>query len=50
MKKDARAWRQELSAYDFVLVYSSSGSFEDELGQLFSDSLKIAANSVYEVV
>lgn len=50
VKKDAQTWQQELSAYDFVLVYSSSESFENEFGPLFSETSKIAANSIYEVI
>ena len=44
-----KRWPNELQAYDYVVVYSTSEQFNSEYGSLFESGF-IDTNAVYKVV
>jgi hypothetical protein len=47
--RDSEKWSQELRDYDYVVLYKTTESFNNEFGSLFEAGI-IDSNSVYKVV
>ena len=46
---DIDKWSQELSAFDYVVLYSTTESFNNEFGSLFESGI-VDPNSVYRII
>jgi hypothetical protein len=46
---DAKKWEQELRDYDYVVLYKTTESFNNEFGSLFESGI-VDPNSVYQIV
>jgi hypothetical protein len=46
---DAEKWSQELRAFDYVVLYSTTESFNTEFGSLFESGV-VDPNTVYRVI